>query len=91
MIFPGVPIMQSSPPSTEAPSVELGQPSAQSFQPTGATNANAANVFERKEDSMSPFNNVASTDYFIVGIIIGTAGAVGAVYMVFMKTCILKV
>jgi hypothetical protein len=91
MILTGVPNMLPSPPSTEAPSIELGQPSAQSSQPTGATNANAASVFERKKDSMSPFNNVASTDYFIVGIIIGTAGVVGAVYMVFMKTCILKV
>lgn len=79
--------MLPSPPSTGAPSIEPGQ----SFQPTGATNANAANVLEKKKNSMSPFNDVASTDYFIVGIIIGTAGAVGAVYLVFMKTCILKV
>lgn len=86
--------MPPSPPPTGAPSIELGQPSAQSFQPTrttNATNANAASVFERKKDSMSPFNNEGSTDYFIVGIIIGTAGVVGAAYMVFMKTCILKV
>ena len=54
-----------------------------------ATSALAVDV--KKKGTLSPFDNEASTDYFIVGIIIGTAGAVGAVYMVLMKTCILKV
>ena len=80
-----------TPSSLSSPSPS-GRPSIRTFEPSNSYDVTSAiNVNAKKKNSLSPFDSEASTDYFIVGIIIGTAGAVGAVYMVFMKTCILKV